>query len=256
MPEDHFGEPVAARYDDDVAEMFDASVVEPAVDFLAQLAGRGRALEFGIGTGRLALPLAARGVSVAGIDLSEAMVARLRAKPGGKAIEVTIGDFATARVAGRFAVVYLVFNTIMNLTSADQQIACFANAAAHLAPGGCFMIEVGVPQLRRLLPGERFDLFDMSDSHVGIDEYDPATQRSFSHHFTRGTDGRFELRSFPFRFVWPSELDLMARLAGMSSRERWANFERAPFTADSRSHVSVWEKPGDRAPDGPDRDLP
>ncbi len=251
MPEDHFGESVAARYDQALAEMFSATAIEPAVGFLAELAGTGDALEFGIGTGRLALPLYARGVHVSGIDLSEAMVERLRAKPGGDQLEVSIGDFATTQVGGRFALAYLVFNTINNLTSQDEQVACFQNAAMHLVPGGRFVIEVGVPQLQRLAPGESDFVFDRSDSHLGVDELDPVTQRMVSHHYSRREDGSFELRSVPFRYAWPSELDLMARLAGMRLVERCAGWSREPFTAQSTSHVSVWQKPSD-----PDERLP
>src|SRR5437764_14433910 len=176
MPEDHFGEDVAQRYDAAAADMFEPAVVEPAVDFLAALAGDGAALELGIGTGRIALPLAQRGVRVHGIDLSEAMVAQLRAKPGGEEIGVTIGDFATTVAPGTFSLAYLVFNTIGNLTTQDAQVACFENVAAQLEPGGCFVIEVGVPGLRRLPPGERFQPFHVGESHVGIDEYDVANQ--------------------------------------------------------------------------------
>jgi SAM-dependent methyltransferase len=232
VPEDYFGEAVAARYDDDV-EMFDPAVVDPAVDFLAELAAGGAALELGIGTGRIALPLSARGVRVAGIDLSEAMVARLRAKPGSEQIEVTIGDFATTRVDGTYALVYLVFNTIGNLTSQDAQVACFENAAAHLVPGGCFVIELGFGGGRAL---------DLSDTHVGIDELDAATQRLVSHHFSL-VDGRWVRNSVPFRSVGPGELDLMARIAGMRLRDRWGGWNREPFTSESTKHVSVWGKP-------------
>jgi SAM-dependent methyltransferase len=241
VPHDYFGEEVAAQYDESSADMFDQAVVEPVVDFLAELAGEGPALELGIGTGRIALPLAQRGVRVAGIDLSEAMVARLREKPGAEEIEVAIGDFATTRVAGTFSLVYLVFNTIGNLTTQGEQVACFENAAAHLQPGGCFVIEVGMPSLRVLPPGERFVVFDMSESHVGVDEYDVANQGLISHHFSRA-DGAFEKLSMPFRYVWPAELDLMARFAGMKLRERWSGWNREPFTSESTKHVSVWEK--------------
>jgi SAM-dependent methyltransferase len=241
VPEDHFGERVAARYDESSSEMFDPSVVEPAVDFLAELAGDGDALELGIGTGRIALPLAARGVRVRGIDLSEAMVGRLRAKPGGEDIDVSIGDFATTKVDGTFALAYLVFNTINNLTTQDEQVACFKNVAVHLEPGGCFVIEVGIPQLRRLPPGETFVAFDVSPTHLGFDEYDVATQGLISHHYSL-VDGELEVVAMPFRFVWPAELDLMARLAGMRLRERWSDWQREPFTGESRKHVSVWEK--------------
>jgi SAM-dependent methyltransferase len=232
---DHFGERVAAGYDETTAN----GPVEPVVELLAGLAGGGRALELGIGTGRIALPLAARGVPVQGIDLSEAMVARLRAKPGGGAIPVAIGDFATTRVGEGFALVYLVFNTIMNLTTQEAQVACFENVAAQLAPGGRFLIEVVVPELRRLPPGERFVLFDAGPEHIGIDEYDVATQGLVSHHTRPGAG----TTSVPFRYVWPAELDLMARIAGLRLRDRWGGWEREPFTSESRLHVSVWEKP-------------
>jgi len=241
MPENHFGERVAARYDESSVEMFEPAVVDPVVDFLAELAGHGAALELGIGTGRIALPLARRGVRVHGIDLSAAMVARLRAKPGAEQIGVTIGDFATTTVDGTFSVAYLVFNTIMNLTTQDGQVACFQNVAAHLEPGGCFVIEVMVPELQRLPPGETVRAFTVSATKLGFDEYDVAWQGLISHHYTV-TDGELEVASVPFRYVWPSELDLMARLAGMTLRERWSGWRREPFTSDSTRHVSVWEK--------------
>jgi SAM-dependent methyltransferase len=233
---------VAARYDETSAWMFDPAVVEPAVDLLASLAGDGAALELGIGTGRIALPLAARGVRVRGIDLSEAMVARLRAKPGGAAIDVAIGDFATTTVEGTFSLAYLVFNTIMNLTTQEAQVACFRNAARHLAPGGRFVIEVGVPQLQRLPPGERFRPFHVGSEHVGFDEYELAEQGLVSHHYRIGSE-RFEAVAMPFRYVWPAELDLMAQLAGMRLDARWGDWDRQPFTSESTKHVSVWEKP-------------
>jgi SAM-dependent methyltransferase len=237
----YFDERVAARYDESAAEMFDPAVVDPVIDFLVELAGSGHALELGIGTGRIALPLAQRGVPVHGIEMSSAMVARLRAKPGGEAIGVTIGDFATTAVDGTFSVAYLVFNTISNLTTQAAQVACFRNVAAHLEPGGCFAIEVTVPELQRLPPGETFHVFHASETHWGIDEYDVASQGLISHHFEI-VDGRVERNSVPFRYAWPSELDLMAELAGMRLRERWSGWKREPFTSDSRKHVSVWEK--------------
>jgi len=237
----YFGELVAARYDDVVDDMLDRAGIDIAVDFLAELAGSGRALELGIGTGRVAVPLARRGVPVSGIDMSKAMVTRLHAKPDGTDIPVTIGDFATARVDGTFSVAYLVFNTISNLTTQAAQVACFRNVAAHLAPGGCFVIEVGVPGLRRLPPGETLRAFHLSETRWGIDEYDVATQGLTSHHFEI-VDGRLERLSIPFRYAWPAELDLMAELAGMGLRERWAGWKREPFTSESRMHVSVWEK--------------
>ena len=242
----YFDERVASRYDESSAEMFDPAVVDPVVDFLVELAGSGRVLELGIGTGRIALPLAQRGVPVHGIELSKAMVARLRAKPGGEDIGVTIGDFATTTPDGTFSVAYLVFNTISNLTTQASQVACFRNVAAHLEPGGCFVIEVGVPELQRLAPGETIRAFHVSETRWGFDEYDVARQGLTSHHFEI-VDGGVERSSIPFRYAWPSELDLMAQLAGMTLRERWGGWKREPFTSDSRKHVSVWEKPAARA---------
>jgi SAM-dependent methyltransferase len=233
---DYFAGPVAERYDSTLDEWGDPAAVAATADFLAELAGEGKALELGIGTGRIALPLEARGVRVHGIDLSADMVAQLRAKQGGEEIPVAIGDFATTRVGEGFSLAYLVFNTIGNLTTQDAQVACFENAAAQLGPGGCFVVEVGVAVR------EPLHVFALTETHIGIDEYDPATQRLVSHHFTL-VDGRWELRSIPFRSVSPAELDLMARLAGMRFRERWSSWRREPFTAESRRHVSVWEKP-------------
>jgi SAM-dependent methyltransferase len=241
VPEDHFGEEVAARYDDPSDELFQPAAIEPVVDFLAELAGDGAALELGIGTGRIALPLAQRGVEVHGIDLSSAMVARLRAKPGGQDIPVAIGDFATTQAEGTFSLAYLVFNTINNLTTQDAQVACFQNAAAHLASGGHFVIEVGVPQLQRLPPGESVRAFSLTPSHLGFDEFDVANQGLVSHHYEL-VDGEWRADSIPFRYVWPAELDLMARLAGMTLAERWGGWSREPFTGDSTSHVSVWRR--------------
>jgi SAM-dependent methyltransferase len=241
MPEDYFGEEVAARYDETSDDMFEPAVVTATVDFLADLAGDGAALELGIGTGRVALPLAARGVAVHGIDLSEAMVARMRAKPGGDLIPVAIGDFATARLDEEFSLAYLVYNTINNLTTQDEQVACFENVAAHLRPGGCFVIEVGVPSLQRLPFGETVRPFHVSETRLGFDEFDVVNQGLVSHHL-RAVGGAFEKRSIPFRYVWPAELDLMARLAGMRLRERWGGWGREPFTRVSTKHVSVWEK--------------
>jgi len=238
----YFDERVAARYDESAEVMFDAGAVDPVVDLLVELAGSGRALELGIGTGRIALPLAQRGVPVHGIELSKAMAARLRAKPGGEDIGVTIGDFATTTVDGTFSVAYLVWNTIMNLTTQAAQVACFRNVAAHLEPGGCFVIEVGVPDLQRLPPGETIRAFHVSETRWGLDEYDVASQGLTSHHFEI-VDGRLERISIPFRYAWPSEFDLMAELGGMRLRERWSGWKREPFTSDSRKHVSVWEKP-------------
>ncbi|MBL1287032.1 class I SAM-dependent methyltransferase [Streptomyces sp. For3] len=240
----YFGERVAARYDESSGEMFAPAAVDPAVGFLAGLAGDGRALELGIGTGRIALPLAARGVRVHGIDLSRAMVARLRAKPGGGAedIGVSIGDFATTKADGDFSLAYLVFNTIMNLTTQDAQVDCFRNVAGHLAPGGCFVVEVAVPELRKLPAGQRLVPFRATSTHWAFDAYDVATQ-AMSSNYVEVEDGRGSFRSIPFRYVWPAELDLMARLAGLRLRERWEDWDRSPFTNESGRHVSVWEKP-------------
>jgi SAM-dependent methyltransferase len=238
----YFDDRIAAGYDAASAGLFDSRVLGPTVDFLAELAGDGPALEFGIGTGRVALPLSERGVPVSGIDISPAMVGRLRTKPGAHKIDVTIGDFATTRVGHGFRLVYLVYNTIMNLTRQDQQVDCFCNAAAHLAGNGCFVVEVGVPDLRRLPPGETTRVFARDESYVGFDEYtDLTAQIAYSHHWWV-TEGRAEIFSAPYRYVWPSELDLMARIAGFSLRERSAGWSDEPFTSESRSHVSVWEK--------------
>lgn len=240
MP-DYFGERVAAVYDDLAADMFDAAVVTPLVETLAELAGQGRALELGIGTGRIALPLAERGVRIDGIDASEAMVARLRAKPGGKEIDVTIGDFATARVDGQFSLVYLVFNTIFNLITQDEQVACFQNVAGHLEAGGRFVIEAAVPDLQRIPPGQNTSVISVDSREMSFDVYDVVTQRLTSHHFVI-SDERISSYPVEVRYAWPSELDLMARLAGLSLRERWGGWKREPFTSLSRSHVSVYEK--------------
>jgi SAM-dependent methyltransferase len=238
----YFDERVAASYDRPDGEEFDPVVIETIVDFLVERAGAGRALELGIGTGRIALPLAQRGVPVHGIDLSRAMVARLRGKPGGDDIGVSIGDFATTKVDGSFSLAYLIFNTIMNLTTQAAQVACFRNVAAQLEPGGCFVIEVGIPSLQRLPPGETYRAYHVGETRWDIDEFDVAAQGLISHHFAL-VDGRLVRHSIPFRYVWPSELDLMAQLAGMSLRERWAGWKREPFTSASHKHVSVWEKP-------------
>jgi SAM-dependent methyltransferase len=241
---DWFGESVAETYDADTGAMSDPGVLGPQIDLLEELADGGPVLEFAIGTGRVAIPLAARGLHVSGIELSQAMLARLRAKPGGDpiSIPVTPGDMATVQApgAGTFRLVYLVFNTIMNLIEQDAQVACFRNAADHLAPGGRFVVEVGVPALRRLPPGDRYIAFDHGPAHVGIDEYDVATQRMWSHHIDFRPDGSVRRTSPPFRYVWPSELDLMARMAGMRPEHRWSDWRRAPFTSESATHISVW----------------
>jgi SAM-dependent methyltransferase len=223
--------------------MFAPEVLGPTVDFLAEVAGDRRALEFAVGTGRVALALSARGVDVAGIELSRAMVLQMNVKPGAERVPVTIGDMATTRVEGTFGLVYLVFNTITNLLTQDDQVACFCNAAAHLEIGGHFVIEVFVPALRRLPIGERLVAFEVTNSHVGVDEYDIVNQALTSHHFW-SSDGRTERFDSPHRYAWPAEYDLMARIAGLTLRERWSSWHRAPFTAESTAHVSVWEKTG------------
>lgn len=244
---DWFGEATAATYDADEAGMFDPAALAPAIEFLSDLAGGGPVLEFAVGTGRVALPLSARGVRVSGIDLSPSMVSRLRAKPGGDAelIPVAVGDMSSVRIrgAGAFSLVYLVFNSITNLTTQDAQVDCFVNAAAHLRPGGRFVVETFVPGLQRLPPGERFVPFNVSETHIGVDEYDVVSQSLISHHVS-ADEGKVTRSSTPFRYAWPAELDLMARIAGMERRERWADWSRTPFTSASRSHVSVWEKVG------------
>ncbi|HEY3576527.1 MAG TPA: class I SAM-dependent methyltransferase [Gaiellaceae bacterium] len=225
---DWFAGEIAERYDESTAGM----PVEPVVDFLLPLAAGG-ALELAIGTGRVAVPLAERGVRLAGIELSPDMAAQLRRKTD--SIPVAIGDMTTTRVAGTFSLVYLVFNSINNVTTQDGQVDVFATAAAHLESGGCFVVEVGTPNTQRL------EVFDLSNTHVGVDELDFDTQRLVSHHFSL-VDGEWRRLSVPFRSVSPAELDLMARLAGMGLRERWADWDRSPFTAESRKHVSVWQK--------------
>jgi SAM-dependent methyltransferase len=241
VPELYFDERIARRYEVYWPEIFEPAAIDPVVDFLAELAGTGAALELGVGTGRIALPLSRRGIRVHGIELSPAMIERLRAESGADSVGVTIGDFATTRVDGTFTLAYLVRNTITNLTSQDEQVDCFRNVAAHLEPGGRFVIEVYIPELRRLPPGETIHVFRATSTHLGFEEYDVAKQIAVSHHYWV-IDGQLETFSTPHRFVWPTELDLMARIAGMTLRERWSGWTREPFTSDSRSHVSVWEK--------------
>lgn len=238
----YFDEAVAADYDNSEWEMFSQDAIDPVVEFIATRSRGGAALEFGIGTGRIALPLVRRGVSVSGIDLSTAMVRRLAAKPGGDDVKVTVGDFSTTRVDGSFDIVYLVFNTIMNLTTQPEQVACFRNAAAHLVPGGVFVIEVAIPDLQRLPPGQTEVVFRADEHGFGIDTYDIATQALVSHHLDFA-NGDVKRLSLPFRYVWPAELDLMAELAGLRLRERHGGWRGEPYDSDSRTHVSVWEKP-------------
>jgi SAM-dependent methyltransferase len=239
--EGFFGERVASVYDERSADMFDPAVVGPAVDVLAELAGDGGALEFAIGTGRMALPLAERGVRVAGIDNSEAMLARLREKPGAGQIEAVVGDMAATRVDGEFSLVYLVFNTIFNLVTQDAQVACFENAAAHLRSGGRFVIEARVPELQRLPLGQTVLPWRAEPGGLSAYVYDVVTQRLSGQHY-HFIDGSVEATPTEMRYAWPAELDLMARLAGMRLEDRWAGWGREPFTALSPSHVSVYEK--------------
>ncbi|BAN02280.1 class I SAM-dependent DNA methyltransferase [Ilumatobacter coccineus] len=236
-PDEHLDPAVAATYDDAVAARFHPDEVGPTVDRLVELADDATAVEFAIGTGRIALPLADRGVTVRGIDLSEPMLDRLRAKAGSDRVEVTVGDMTSVQLGVKTSLVYLVFNTIMNLRTQHEQVGCFRNAVRHLAPGGRFVVETIVPRFDRL----GTHVFDLSDDHVGIDEYvDPVGQISISHHFVRDADGRHRKRSAAFRYAWPSELDLMAQIAGLTLEHRWADWHRSPFTADSTAHVSVW----------------
>ena len=238
-----WGRDVAERYDATSAAMFDPAVLDPAVALLAELADGGRALEFAVGTGRVALPLSERGVPVSGIELSPHMADKLREKPGAQRVEVTVGDMTSTRVEGTFRVVFLVWNSIMNVTTQDEQVAVFENAAAHLEPGGVFVLEVLVPQLRRLPEGERGRVFAMSDDHVGIETFDDVVgQISWSHHWILVGD-RFVNSSAPYRYVWPAELDLMARIAGLQLRDRWSSWRRDPFPGNGVDQVVVYEKP-------------
>jgi SAM-dependent methyltransferase len=235
-------EETAERYEDDSAEKFAPGVLNPAVDFLANLADGGRALEFAIGTGRVAIPLAARGVQVTGIELSEAMVSQLRRKAADRALPVVIGDMATTTVPGEFSLVYLVWNSIANLQTQEEQLACFRNAAHHLRPGGRFVLELFVPALRRLPPGQLAAPFAVTDDYLGFDTYDLATQRCTSHHYRRDDDGAVRYGAGNFRYLWPSECDLMAQVAGMTLEQRLADWHGSSFGSDSESHVSVWRK--------------
>jgi hypothetical protein len=241
--EGYFGERVAAVYDEHSASMFDPAVVAPAVEALAQLAGDGAALEFAIGTGRIALPLAQRGIRVVGIDNSEAMLARLREKPGAERVEAMVGDMAATRVDGNFSLVYLVFNTIFNLTTQDGQVACFENAAAHLGRGGRFVIEARVPELQRLPLGQTVLPWRADPTGLSYYVYDVVTQRLSGQHYYVQDDGRLQPSPTEMRYAWPAELDLMARLAGMRLEHRWGGWGREPFTGLSPAHVSVYVKP-------------
>jgi SAM-dependent methyltransferase len=240
----------AERYDQASAEMFAPDVLDPAVDFLARLAGSGPALELAVGTGRVAVPLAARGVPVTGIELSQPMVDRLRRKVPAEELPVVTGDMATTTVPGRFSLVYVVWNSIGNLRTQDEQVQCFRNAARHLSPGGRFVVELWVPGIRRFPPGQVAVPFQVTDRHVGFDTYDMVTQQGTSHHYRRRDDGSASYGSSNFRYIWPAECDLMARLAGLALEQRVADWSGAPFTSDSPSHVSVWRKPLDGSDEG------
>jgi SAM-dependent methyltransferase len=242
MSQIYFDHRIAERYETYWPHLFEPAAIEPVVDVLADLADGNSALEFGVGTGRIALPLHDRGVRVHGIDISPAMIARLRAQTDTGAITTTIGDFATTVTTERYRLVYLLRNTIENVTTQDEQVRCFVNAAEHLEAGGFFVIEVEVPPLQRLPPGETVRAFTLTPSHLGFDQFDVATQGLVSHHYWL-IDGALEVFSAPFRYVWPSELDLMARIAGMTLRDRWSGWNREPFTSASTMHVSVWQKP-------------
>ena len=244
MPQNVFVGPIAEFYDATSTEMYNPAVLDPAVDFLADLnekVGGGRVLELGIGTGRVGLPLSQRGVDLHGIEISADMVAQLRAKPGADRVGVTLGDFATAKVEGTFTLAFLVFNTISNLLTQDEQVECFKNVAEHLEPGGCFVVELWIPELQRLVPGEHIRAFTVTSKRLGFDEYEVAAQRVTSHHYWLNGD-RVASFSSHHRYLWPSELDLMARLAGMTLRERWGDWDRQAFTSESGKHISVWER--------------
>ncbi len=236
-------EATAQRYDESSAEMFAPEVLDPAVELLVELAGDGPALELAVGTGRVAVPLAARGVPVSGIELSEPMVRQLRRKVDEATLLVVVGDMAAATVPGEFSLVYLVWNSISNLRTQAEQVACFRNAARHLAPGGRFVIELGVPPVRRLPPGQSAVPMHLDDHHLVFDTYDLVTQQCTSHHYYREPDGSTRYGSGSFRYAWPAECDLMAQLAGLELEARYADWDRSPFTSDSESHVSVWRKP-------------
>ena len=242
MPQNQFVGSVAERYDADWTEMFEPVLLNATAGFLADEARGGRALEFGIGTGRVAIPLSQRGVQVHGIDISADMINQLRRKPGAAAIDTTVGDFAETVVAGKFSVVYVVFNSISNLLDQAEWVQTFRNAARHLQPAGRFVMELWVPNLRRFPPGAVAIPFDVGPDHLGFDTLDIATQRCVSHHYYVRS-GQVDYIAGEGRYAWPAELDLMAEIAGMSLAQRWADWDRSPFTSDSTKHISVWEQP-------------
>lgn len=240
---DLWDEATAQRYDEDAADRFAPEVLVPTVDLLAELAEGGPVLELAVGTGRVAIPLVERGLAVTGIELSPAMVAELRRKADAQTLPVAVGDMTTTTVDGEFSLVYLVWNSISNLRTQAEQVQCFRNAARHLRPGGRFVVELWVPPLRRLPPGQLAVPFDVSDGHLGFDTYDLVTQECTSHHYRRRRDGTVEYGAGRFRYAWPAELDLMAALAGLELETRWEDWMRSPFTCDSTEHVSVWRRP-------------
>jgi SAM-dependent methyltransferase len=246
-PSELWDETDAATYDADVADMFDESVLGPTVDLLAELAAGGPALEFAVGTGRIALPLVERGIAVTGIELSPAMIHRLREKAGPERLPVTVGDMSATRLPDRFSLVYLAFNTLSNLTTQAEQVACFRNAAAHLIPGGHFVIDLWIPPLRKMPPGQTVVPSDVSDGHLGFDQYDTVDQICTSHHYVREQDGQIRHSSGRFRYVWPAECDLMARLAGLNLVARYQDYLRRPFTDTSEQHVSVYRRADESA---------
>jgi SAM-dependent methyltransferase len=246
-----WGREIAEAYDKTYAAQAHPSVLNPMLDLLCELAAGGRALEFAVGTGRVALALSDRGVPVHGIELSPHMVEQLRAKPGADAVPVTIGDMTTAHVPGGFRLVYLVANTIMNVTTQEEQVAVFANAAGHLVSGGVFVVEVIVPQLRRVPPGATARVFAMDADHVGIETFDDTVaQIAWSHHWIE-VEERLVRHSAPYRYVWPSELDLMARIAGLRRLSRWAGWIKEPFTSDSTRQVVVYQQDATAVPHAP-----
>lgn len=241
---DIWDDAAAATYDTPGEGMFAPGVIGPTVDRLTALAAGGPALEFAIGTGRVALPLHQRGVQVAGIEYSAPMIALLRAKADAATIPVVQGDMSTATVPGQFTLVYLIYNTIANLLTQTEQVACFRNAARHLAPGGCFVVELWVPELRKLTPGTGAVVWQSEPGYIGLDTYDVLHQQVVSHHFRFGDDRQATLFRTPHRYIWPAELDLMGQLAGFELESRRADWQGTEFTADSRSHVSVYRLAG------------
>jgi SAM-dependent methyltransferase len=241
VPQNLFTGRVAEGYDLGSPEMYEPALLTATAAFLSAEARGGRALEFGIGTGRVALALSQLGVPVSGIDISADMIDQLHRKPASAPIETAVGDFATTVVAGEFSLVYVVFNSITNLLEQSEWVQAFRNAARHLGPAGRFVMELEVPDLRRFPPGSVARPFEVGPRHLGFDTLDLASQQGVSHHyyFVEDQVGRFDS---PFRYAWPAEVDLMAEMASMKLRDRFADWDRSPFTGDSRKHISVWER--------------